>query len=290
MPIIKYKNVDINIDSKVILENVSFTLETGEFAYIIGSVGSGKSTLLKSIYGEVEITDGKAYVMDEYDLSRISNRKLQKLRRNIGIVFQDFQLLTDRSIHDNLDFVLRCTGWKARRQREERIQEVLDLVGLSQKGYKHPHELSGGEQQRVVIARAILNRPALLLADEPTGNLDSETGNYIMKLLHSICKEEKMAVLMITHNEQWLKDYPGTVYRCKDSEMNKVIFESNVQAPAPQATVQEIVQGIVQGLVHETVQATVQNIAQQAAQEDVKENEADVPVAEHNIEETENIN
>lgn len=290
MPIIKYKNVDINIDSKVILENVSFTLETGEFAYIIGSVGSGKSTLLKSIYGEVEITDGKAYVMDEYDLSRISNRKLQKLRRNIGIVFQDFQLLTDRSIHDNLDFVLRCTGWKARRQREERIQEVLDLVGLSQKGYKHPHELSGGEQQRVVIARAILNRPALLLADEPTGNLDSETGNYIMKLLHNICKEEKMAVLMITHNEQWLKDYPGTVYRCKDSEMNKVIFENNVQAPAPKATVQEIVQGIVQGLVHETVQATVQNIAQQAAQEDAKENEADVPVTEHNNEETENIN
>ena len=175
-------------------------------------------------------------------------------------------------------------------EREVRINEVLQEVGMQDKANCYPHELSGGEQQRVVIARAILNRPALLLADEPTGNLDSETGNYIMKLLHNICKEEKMAVLMITHNEQWLKDYPGTVYRCKDSEMNKVIFESNVQAPAPQATVQEIVQGIVQGLVHETVQATVQNIAQQAAQEDVKENEADVPVTEHNIEEKENIN
>ena len=223
MPIIKYKNVDINIDSKVILEDVSFTLETGEFAYIIGAVGSGKSTLLKTIYGEVDVADGKAYVMDEYDMSRISNRKLQRLRRNIGIVFQDFQLLTDRSIHDNLNFVLRCTGWKNKHQREERIQEVLDLVGLSQKGYKHPHELSGGEQQRVVIARAILNRPALLLADEPTGNLDSETGNYIMKLLHRICKEENMAVLMITHNEQWLKAYPGTVYKCAKQKLEKFL-------------------------------------------------------------------
>lgn len=268
MPIIKYKNVDINIDSKVILEDVSFTLETGEFAYIIGAVGSGKSTLLKTIYGEVDITEGKAYVMDEYNMSKISNRKLQKLRRNIGIVFQDFQLLTDRSIHDNLNFVLRCTGWKDKHQREERIQEVLELVGLSQKGYKHPHELSGGEQQRVVIARAILNRPALLLADEPTGNLDSETGNYIMKLLHRISKEENMAVLMITHNEQWLKDYPGTVYRCKDMQMTKIAIEENKQTEkepaiaAPQITVQEIVQGIVQGIVHETVQATVQNVAQ----------------------------
>ena len=225
MPIIKYKNVYINIDSKVILEDVSFTLEAGEFAYIIGSVGSGKSTLLKTIYGEVDIEHGKAYVMDEYDLKKISNRKLQKLRRNIGIVFQDFQLLTDRNIHDNLNFVLRCTGWGNKREREKRIQEVLELVGLSHKWYKHPHELSGGEQQRIVIARAILNRPALLLADEPTGNLDSETGNFIMKLLHRICKEENMAVLMITHNEQWLKDYPGTVYRCKDMQLKKILVE-----------------------------------------------------------------
>lgn len=232
MPIIKYKNVDINIDSKIILEDVSFTLEAGEFAYIIGTVGSGKSTLLKTIYGEVDITDGNAFVMDEYDLSRISNRKLQRLRRSIGIVFQDFQLLTDRNIHDNLNFVLRCTGWKNKQQREERIQEVLDLVGLSQKGYKHPHELSGGEQQRIVIARAILNSPALLLADEPTGNLDSETGNFIMKLLHRISKEEKMAVLMITHNEQWLKDYPGTVYRCKDMKMRRIVNEEEKQTKA----------------------------------------------------------
>ncbi len=227
MPVIKYSNVDISIDSKVILEDVSFTLNTGEFAYIIGPVGSGKSTLLKTLYGEVDIADGKAVVMDEYDMSRIGNRKLQKLRRNIGIVFQDFQLLTDRSIYDNLDFVLRCTGWKDKQQRKERIQEVLDLVGLPQKGYKRPHELSGGEQQRIVIARAILNRPTLLLADEPTGNLDYETGMHIMNLLHRISQEENMAVLMITHNEQWLKEYPGTTYRCKDMKMTLIEQNNN---------------------------------------------------------------
>ena len=216
MPIIKYKNVDITIDSKVILENVSFTLEAGEFAYIIGAVGSGKSTLLKTIYGEVDIADGKAYVMDEYNMSKISNRKLQRLRRSIGIVFQDFQLLTDRSIHDNLNFVLRCTGWKDKYQREKRIQEVLDLVGLPQKGYKRPHELSGGEQQRIVIARAILNRPALLLADEPTGNLDNETADGILRLLTKINIEKGTAIVMVTHNRQIFEKYPGRVMVCKD--------------------------------------------------------------------------
>lgn len=221
MPVIEYKDVDIQIDSKVILENVTFTLDEGEFAYIVGTVGSGKSTLLKTIYGEVDIDDGDAMLFDKFDLFDISNKELQELRRNIGIVFQDFQLLTDRSVHDNLDFVLRCTGWKDKVAREMRIQEVLHLVDLPQKGYKRPHELSGGEQQRVVIARAILNRPALLLADEPTGNLDNATGDYIMNLLHTICREEKMAVLMITHNEQWLRDYPATIYRCADRKITK---------------------------------------------------------------------
>ena len=221
MSVIEYKNVDIQIDSKIILENVTFTLEEGEFAYVVGTVGSGKSTFLKTIYGEVDIDAGEALVFDKYDLSDISNRKLQELRRKIGIVFQDFQLLTDRSVHDNLDFVLRCTGWKDKEARETRIEEVLELVGLLQKGYKRPHELSGGEQQRVVIARAILNRPALLLADEPTGNLDNATGNNIMNILHSVSKEEKMAVIMITHNEQWLRDYPAVVYRCADRKITK---------------------------------------------------------------------
>lgn len=221
MPVIDYKDVDILIDSKFILENVTFTLDEGEFAYIVGTVGSGKSTLLKTVYGEVDIEKGDALVFDKYNVRDISNRKLQELRRRIGIVFQDFQLLTDRSVHDNLDFVLRCTGWKDKTEREMRIHEVLDMVGLSQKGYKRPHELSGGEQQRIVIARAILNRPALLLADEPTGNLDNATGDYIMNLLHRICKEEKMSVLMITHNEQWLRDYPATVYRCSERRITK---------------------------------------------------------------------
>ena len=222
MAIVKYKNVDIHIDSKIILENVSFTLEEGEFAYIVGAVGSGKSTLLKTIYGEVPITDGEAMVFDEYDISKLRSKKLQALRKRIGIVFQDFQLLTDRNVHDNLDFVLRCTGWKSEREREKRIREVLHLVDLPQKGYKMPHELSGGEQQRIVLARAILNKPALILADEPTGNLDSETGNNIMRLLNRICREEKSAVLMITHNEQWLKAYPGTEYNCAEGKMELV--------------------------------------------------------------------
>ena len=221
MPVIDYKDVNIQIDSKYILENVTFTLEEGEFAYIVGTVGSGKSTLLKTVYGEVDIEKGDALVFDTFNIRNISNKKLQELRRKIGIVFQDFQLLTDRSVHDNLDFVLRCTGWKDKTEREMRIHEVLELVGLSQKGYKRPHELSGGEQQRIVIARAILNRPALLLADEPTGNLDNATGDYIMNLLHRISKEEKMSVLMITHNEQWLRDYPATVYRCAERRITK---------------------------------------------------------------------
>lgn len=214
MSIIKYKDVDIHIDSKIILENVNLVLEEGEFAYIIGAVGSGKSSLLKTMYGEVDIHSGDAMLFDEYDLRKLRSRKLQALRKRIGIVFQDFQLLTDRTVHDNLDFVLRSTGWKSKVEREKRIEEVLELVALPQKGYKMPHELSGGEQQRVVIARAILNRPALLLADEPTGNLDSATGHHIMRLLHRICREEKTAVLMITHNEQWLVDYPAGEFLC----------------------------------------------------------------------------
>lgn len=226
MSIIKFTDVNVDIDSKMILENVNLSLEMGEFAYIIGAVGSGKSTLLKTIYGEVDITKGSLLVFGEYEMAGIKSKRLQSLRKNIGIVFQDFQLLTDRNVHDNLDFVLRSTGWSEQTEREARIKRVLELVGLPQKGYKYPHELSGGEQQRIVIARAILNSPALLLADEPTGNLDHETGDYIMALLHRICREEKMAVLMITHNEQWLKDYPGTAYRCKDKHMTLIAEEA----------------------------------------------------------------
>ncbi len=214
MSIIKYKNVDIHIDSKIILEDVNFTLEAGDFAYMVGAVGSGKSSLMKTLYGEVDVHSGEAILFDEFDLKNMRRNKLPALRKRIGIVFQDFQLLTDRNVHDNLEFVLRSTGWKNRAERERRIEEVLELVALRQKGYKMPHELSGGEQQRVVIARAILNRPALLLADEPTGNLDNETGHFIMRLLHRICREDGTAVLMITHNEQWLTEYPAGEFLC----------------------------------------------------------------------------
>lgn len=222
MPIIDYKNVDIQIDSHIILEDVTFSLNAGDFAYITGAVGSGKSSLLKTIYGEVDIFDGEAIVFGEFSMKGLRRSKLSALRKRMGIVFQDFQLLTDRSVNDNLEFVLECTGWKNKSEREKRIKEVLTLVDLPNKGYKMPHELSGGEQQRIVIARAILNHPALLLADEPTGNLDNETGKYIMQLLHRICQEEKTAVLMITHNEQWLTMFPGREFNCK----NKKIIEN----------------------------------------------------------------
>lgn len=244
MPIISYKNVDIHIDSKIILEDVTFTLDAGEFAYLLGAVGSGKSSLIKTMYGEVDIHDGNATLFGEYNMRKIKRRKLQSLRRRIGVVFQDFQLLTDRSVYDNLDFVLRCTGWKSKREREKRIAEVLELVELPQKGYKMPHELSGGEQQRIVIARAILNRPELILADEPTGNLDNEAGRKIMTLLHRICREEGTAVIMITHNEQWPKQFPAREFYCKggrltivDAEARAVNNEKNDEAKAEQTAV-----------------------------------------------------
>lgn len=244
MPIISYKNVDIHIDSKIILEDVTFTLDAGEFAYLLGAVGSGKSSLIKTMYGEVDIHDGNATLFGEYNMRKIKRRKLQSLRRRIGVVFQDFQLLTDRSVYDNLDFVLRCTGWKSKREREKRIAEVLELVELPQKGYKMPHELSGGEQQRIVIARAILNRPELILADEPTGNLDNEAGRKIMTLLHRICREEGTAVIMITHNEQWPKQFPAREFYCKggrltivDAEARAVNNEKNDEARAEQTAV-----------------------------------------------------
>ena len=218
--LIDYCGAEVLREDLPVLKDVNFRLQAGEYVYLIGRVGSGKSSLLKTMYAELPVTAQRADVLG-YDMTSIRERNVPYLRRQLGIVFQDFQLLTDRSVRENLDFVLRCTGWKEKAEREVRIHEVLDLVGLSQKGYKRPHELSGGEQQRVVIARAILNRPALLLADEPTGNLDAVTGTNIMNLLHSISKEENMAVLMITHNEQWLKDFPATVYRCAERRITK---------------------------------------------------------------------
>ena len=187
---------------------------------MIGKVGSGKTSFLKTIYGELEIQSGEAEVMG-YNMRTIKLKHIPDLRRRLGIVFQDFQLLTDRTIHANLEFVLRATGWKNKVEIHTRIEEVLEQVGMSGKGYKMPNELSGGEQQRIVIARAILNKPELILADEPTGNLDVETGHSIVELLKEICAQGS-AILMITHNLNLLTEYPGKVYRFANHHIEEV--------------------------------------------------------------------
>ena len=219
-PLIRYQNVSICQQGLEILEDVNFELNKGEFVYLIGKVGSGKTSFLKTIYGELEIQSGEAEVMG-HNLRTIKQKHIPELRRRLGIVFQDFQLLTDRTVHANLEFVLRATGWKNKVDIHTRIEEVLEQVGMSGKGYKMPNELSGGEQQRIVIARAILNKPELILADEPTGNLDVETGHNIVKLLREICAQGS-AILMITHNLNMLKDYPGKVFKFENHHIEEM--------------------------------------------------------------------
>ena len=216
-PLIRYQNVSIRQQDVEILNDVNLELNQGEFVYLIGKVGSGKTSLLKTIYKELDIYSGEAEVMG-YDLRTIKQKNIPSLRRKLGIVFQDFQLLTDRTVYANLEFVLRATGWKDKRNIDYRIEEVLEQVGMSDKGRKMPNELSGGEQQRIVIARAILNKPELILADEPTGNLDVETGKKIVELLRGIC-EAGSAVMMTTHNLNLLQEYPGKVYRFGDKHI-----------------------------------------------------------------------
>ncbi|MCE5204551.1 MAG: ATP-binding cassette domain-containing protein [Porphyromonadaceae bacterium] len=212
--LVNYSNVQLNRDENIILRNVNLTVYRGDFLYIIGKVGSGKSTLLKSMYAELPIAEGSARVFD-YELSSIKRKLVPFLRRKIGIVFQDFQLLIDRTVEKNLEFVLRATGWKNKREIKDRINEVLVQVGMQNKTYKMPHELSGGEQQRVVIARALLNSPALILADEPTGNLDPETGSQIVSLLQDI-SGKGTAVIMSTHNYSIVQAFPGKIMRCEN--------------------------------------------------------------------------
>ena len=222
-PLIRYKNVNINQQELGVLEDVNLELNKGEFVYLIGKVGSGKTSLLKTIYGELDIQSGDAEVLG-YNMSNIKRKHIPQLRRRLGIVFQDFQLLTDRNVHSNLSFVLRATGWSNKIAIKERIDEVLDQVGMTGKGYKMPNELSGGEQQRIVIARAILNRPEIILADEPTGNLDSETGRQIVELLKYICASGS-AIMMTTHNLHLLSEYPGIVYRFENHQIKEVTNE-----------------------------------------------------------------
>jgi len=218
--IVKYEGVDLERDSNTILSDINLTIREGDFVYLIGKVGSGKSTLLKSMYHEIPLVRGTGKVLD-YELENIKKKQIPYLRRKVGIVFQDFQLLIDRSAEKNLEFVLRATGWKNKDLISLRINEVLTQVGMQNKGYKMPHELSGGEQQRIVIARALLNSPEVILADEPTGNLDPEMGGQIVQLLHTIAGNGT-AVVMSTHNYAVVQKYPGRIVKCEDGYLKEV--------------------------------------------------------------------
>ena len=216
--IIDYRKVEIERADRLVMKEVSFSVGEGEFCYLVGKVGSGKSSLLKTMYADVDIEHGEKAEVLGFDLLHLRRKQIPYLRRHIGIVFQDFQLLQDRSAKANLWFVLEATGWKSKSEIEDRIEEVLKAVGMENKSYKMPHELSGGEQQRIVIARALLNKPKLILADEPTGNLDPQTGYQIVSLLHKLADEGR-TIIMATHNMQMVEDFPARVLRCNDKEL-----------------------------------------------------------------------
>ncbi len=227
MVLIEYKNVNIyHKDGDTVLRNVDFHVESGEFIYVIGRVGSGKSSLLRSIYFDIDIDEAHQAVVLGQNLLTLRRKLIPELRRQMGIIFQDFQLLTDRTVYQNLLFVLKATGWRDRDAIEKRIDEVLTQVGMGNMKDRHPHELSGGEQQRIAIARAILNSPKLIVADEPTANLDPETADSIIQLLRQIALTGT-AVIMSTHNIQLLKQYPGIVYRCKEGLIEEITDDYN---------------------------------------------------------------
>ena len=215
---VEYKQVEILRNEHVALKDVNLKIGRGEFVYLYGRVGSGKTSLMKSMYAEVPIASGQARIF-EYDLCDIRAKEIPFLRRKIGIVFQDFQLLSDRTAYSNLEFVLEATGWADKKERAERIEKVLRQVGMLTKAYKMPHQLSGGEQQRVVIARALLNEPSLILADEPTGNLDPETGEQVMELLCSISSNNAATIVVATHNPSFKRLFPGRTLRCEDKKL-----------------------------------------------------------------------
>ena len=226
---IDYQKVKVYQQDKLVLDDVDFHVDEGEFVYIIGKVGSGKSSLLKTFYCELDVYEKeaeKAEVLSR-DLIKLKRKEVPALRRELGIIFQDFQLLHDRTVLKNLRFVLKATGWKDKEKIEQRIDEVLEAVGMTDKKNAMPHELSGGEQQRISIARALLNNPKVIIADEPTGNLDPETADNIVHLLHDI-KSQGTAVIMSTHNIAMLDAYPGIVYRCKEGHIADVTNEYNL--------------------------------------------------------------
>jgi cell division transport system ATP-binding protein len=218
--LIRYKDVEICQEEQIVLKDVDLSISSGEMVYLLGKVGSGKSSFMKTIYGELPVEGTEAIAL-EYDLLKLRRREIPYLRRKVGVVFQDFQLLVDRNVEENLMFVLKATGWKDKQAMKNNIYDVLKQVGMEDKTYKMPHQLSGGEQQRVVIARALLNAPGLILADEPTGNLDPETGRGIMELLYSI-SQAGMTVIMSTHNPAWPEQYPGRKLQFADGKITEL--------------------------------------------------------------------
>lgn len=226
MAVIDFNNVCVNRQEQTVLKNVCVTVNEGDLVFLLGRVGSGKSTFLKSLYYEAIISSGEARVLD-FDLRNMKLKQIPMLRRQLGIVFQDFQLLSDRNVYANLEFVLKATGKRTKEEIESRIAEVLNYVGMTNKGYRMPHELSGGEQQRVVIARALLNKPKIILADEPTGNLDPITANDLMQLFRQIAKE-KTAVIMATHRTQIAESTPGSrILHFENGVVTEGVTESN---------------------------------------------------------------
>ena len=220
-PVLQLKDASIFQGDSLVLSDVNVEVSKGDFVYLIGKTGTGKSSFMKTLYGDLPLTKGEGSIVD-YDLRTLKENDIPFLRRKLGVVFQDFKLLTDRTVNDNFSFVLKATGWKNKKEMDSRIEEVLDKVGMKTKGFKYPHELSGGEQQRIAIARALLNNPELILADEPTGNLDPQTSIEVMEVLQDINKNGN-TILMATHDYALLLKYPSKTLKCDNNQVYEVV-------------------------------------------------------------------